>query len=75
MALLFFEFTSLPISWSISWMRSGPRLAFGSSARTSCGLPMKARVIAASYLRTPTTSCGYLAEEASTARSLMMERT
>ena len=47
MALLFLDFTSLQISWAISWPRSGSRLAVGSSARISCGLPMKARAIAA----------------------------
>ena len=50
-ALLFCDFTSLQISWAISWTRSGSRLAVGSSARISCGLPMKARAIAARVCR------------------------
>ena len=50
MALLFCDFTSLRISWAISWLRSGSRLAVGLSARISCVLPMKARAIAALLL-------------------------
>ena len=58
MTLLFLDFTSLQISWAISWSRSGSRLAVGLSARISCGLPMKAQAIASCCFWPPASGAG-----------------
>ena len=44
---LVLDLTSFRINWAIFAPRSGSRLAVGSSAKMTCGFPMKARAMAA----------------------------